>query len=243
MVNLIGVSGKIGSGKDTVGKIIQFLTSENRDDRELGSFLQTEEFLMSPYTIKKFAGKLKDTACLILGCTRTQLESHEFKASSLGPEWGHMSVRTFLQRLGTEAGRHMIHQNIWVNATFADYNKYCKWLFTDMRFENERMAILKRDGITIRVNRYCYDSAEDFLVTNPDAILSNAAIELVKANDMEAIKKMALSNGYVPIIEQHPSETALDHATFDYVIDNNSTIEDLVEKVKVILIENDIIKK
>ena len=28
MKNLIGISGKLGSGKDTVGKIIQYLTCE-----------------------------------------------------------------------------------------------------------------------------------------------------------------------------------------------------------------------
>jgi len=30
----------------------------------------------------------------------------------------------------------------------------------------------------------------------------------------------------------HPSETALDDYEFDYVIDNNGSIEELVEKVK-----------
>ena len=42
---------------------------------------------------------------------------------------------------------------------------------------------------------------------------------------------------------QHPSETALDDYQFDYVIDNNGTIEELIEKVKVILIKEKLIWK
>lgn len=37
------------------------------------------------------------------------------------------------------------------------------------------------------------------------------------------------------------AETALDNAEFDYTIDNNSSIEDLIEKVKSILIKERII--
>ena len=36
---------------------------------------------------------------------------------------------------------------------------------------------------------------------------------------------------------EHPSETALDNAEFDYVINNNGFIEDLIESVKTILNE------
>ena len=36
-------------------------------------------------------------------------------------------------------------------------------------------------------------------------------------------------------VENHPSETALDDYEFDFVIDNNSDIPSLVEKVKQII--------
>lgn len=39
----------------------------------------------------------------------------------------------------------------------------------------------------------------------------------------------------------HPSETSLDNAEFDYVVDNSGSIEDLIEKIKVILIKEKII--
>lgn len=45
---------------------------------------------ISPYSefkIKKFADKLKDIVCMLIGCTRVQLEDREFKESLLGEEW------------------------------------------------------------------------------------------------------------------------------------------------------------
>lgn len=43
------------------------------------------------------------------------------------------------------------------------------------------------------------------------------------------------------LIKAHESETALDDATFDYTIDNNGTIEELIEKVREILIKDKLI--
>ena len=137
-----------------------------------------------------------------------------------------MSVREFLQKLGTEAMRDGLHKEVWVNALFADYKWYTKewdelgnetlgaypnWIITDMRFPNELDAVILREGITIRVVRpHGY--------TNPHT---------------GEYKEMPLS--------YHSSETALDDAEFDYEILNDGTIEDLIEKVREILIKENII--
>jgi hypothetical protein len=143
-----------------------------------------------------------------------------------------MTYREFLQKLGTEAMRDGLHTNVWVNALFADY--FCKdcgweeeqkgtidacsgkhelpnWIITDMRFPNELEAVKEKGGITIRVVR-------PHGYTNPHT---------------GEYKEMPLS--------YHPSETALDDAKFDYEIINDGTIEDLIEKVKEILIKEQII--
>lgn len=65
---LIGISGKMGSGKNLIASIINELTNN-----------QFEE--------KCFAGKLKDIICILIGCTREQLEDREFKETPLGTEW------------------------------------------------------------------------------------------------------------------------------------------------------------
>lgn len=251
---IIGINGKISSGKDTVGQIIQYLVCESKDtlapyQKFEDLVKQIQEFGLAPisnkiqsgWEIKKFAGKLKEIAALLTGCTIEQLEDQEFKKLDVGPDWG-MTYRELLQKLGTEAMRNGLHTNVWVNALMADYHiasnksmdesfkeqfltgrseihyKFPNWIITDMRFPNELEAIKAKDGITIRVNRNSYPTERD------DIKLTQRAETFLSGN-----------------IPEHESETALDDAKFDYVIDNNGTIEDLIQKVKVILVKEDII--
>jgi hypothetical protein len=252
---IISVNGKIGSGKDTVGKIIQGLIVAKEHNVLNPNFEWIEKYhINSSFEIKKFAGKLKQTASLLTGIPIEKFEDQEFKKTYLGEEWnspynipfsgpdfvehdGGMTVRTLLQKLGTEAMRDGLHENVWVNALFADYrpqpNKavaeflaaeglpqsmnageenYPNWIITDMRFPNEMKAILEKGGITIRV------------VRRQTIVLDGAKYTI----------------GADPYNE-HPSETALDDAEFDYEIINDGTIEDLIEKVKEILIKENII--
>jgi hypothetical protein len=102
---IIGINGKIGSGKDTIGDIIQKICITN-DGPE--------------FEVKKFAGKLKQIASLLTGIPVEKFEDQEFKKLDMNPEWG-MTYREFLQNLGTEAMRDGLHTNVWVNALFADY--------------------------------------------------------------------------------------------------------------------------
>lgn len=135
---IIGISGKINSGKDTVGNIIQYLVCLSKGTFESG------------WQIKKFADKLKDIICLLIGCTREQLENQEFKNKELGEEWWYwqlerdggystillpyyestgtenfklvkLTPRLLLQLLGAECGRNIIHPNIWVNSLMSEY--------------------------------------------------------------------------------------------------------------------------
>ena len=77
---LISLSGRMNSGKDTVGKIIQYLTSESN----IYPFdLKLDYSYRSNWQIKKFADKLKDIICLLINCTREQLEDESIKSLSL----------------------------------------------------------------------------------------------------------------------------------------------------------------
>lgn len=263
-MSLIGISGKIGSGKDTIGNIIQYLILESKI--KSGLPFTNQKLDNSGWKIKKFADKLKDIVCLLIGSTKEQLEDREFKEKELGEEWwfNHivpehglgtklinwdkdlkpqkMTPRKLLQLLGTECGRNIIHPNIWVNSLFADYKadintyhhayskdgenyglqtlKYPNWIITDMRFPNELEAIKKRGGITIRVNRVTFKEQETEF-GKVSTIIQPEVDNLLENN--------------------HPSETSLDSATFDYVIDNNSDIQSLIKKVKIILEKENIL--
>jgi hypothetical protein len=68
-------------------------------------------------------------------------------------------------------------------------------------------------------------------------------------NEMEAVKerkgitiRVSRTGIHTPKVEDlHPSETSLDDVEFNYHIDNSGTIENLIEKVKEILIKENII--
>ena len=220
---IIGINGYAQSGKDTVGKIIQYLNCPNVGDvtvkeitrRDIHDWWLADQ---SGWEIKKFAGKLKIIASLLTGIPTEKFEDQEFKKTQLGPEWSDhgipITVRDLLQRLGTDALRHGLHYNTWVNALMADY--FCKecgwiekqtgidgcsekhglpnWIITDCRFPNEAVAIKKAGGIMIRINR----------------------------------------PGIKPI-NDHPSEISLDGYEFDYVINNDGDLTFLTEQVKQLL--------
>ena len=269
---IIGVSGKINSGKDTVGSIIQYLTDYNRlgythpiNEKDYREYLHNKHQLKSNWQIKKYADKLKDIVCILLSCTREQLEDRVFKETALGEEWWYYKCgnlfdgyelynyknenyedlvtlynkpnvelikptpRLLMQLLGTECGRNILHPNVWVNATMVDYFGSIKtiegefkvkgsdWIITDTRFPNEVDAVKQRDGINIRIERddYIFDGDGERIIPTKEYVNTDN--------------------------KQHESETALDNYTFDYVIDNNGTIEDLIIKVKEILIKENII--
>lgn len=62
-------------------------------------------------------------------------------------------VRALLQRAGTEAGRKVLGEHVWVEAAMHNLPQYTDVVFTDVRFPNEAGAIRARNGIVIRVER------------------------------------------------------------------------------------------
>lgn len=147
MVNLIGISGKIGSGKDTVGKIIQhvILSSKYNNFHE---FDPTVEHTDSGWEIKKLAYKVKQVLSLLTGIPVEDFEKEEVKSSYLGDEWKvkwlhselgplatidsdneyrhipfeKLKVRKALQLVGTDLFRDRFHPNTFCTALFTDYN-------------------------------------------------------------------------------------------------------------------------
>ena len=242
---IIGISGKINSGKDTVGKIIQILTqSPHFTNKGVLNFLDRD--LQNPkFTIEKFGGKLKDVVCILIGCTREQLEDEVFKNTELGEEWWYykgdtklfsyntlhktnkklplvkLTPRLMLQLIGTECMRNIIHPNTWVNALMSEY---------------------KESPIKVKiVNENCvpYKKFPNWIIT--DVRFSNE-LEAVKTKNGISIRvnritdNVLINNDTHAVTDyQHESEVALDNAKFDYVINNNGSLESLINSVRFIL--------
>lgn len=113
-VNLIGISGKKQSGKDTVGKIIQYLIDKEEvrldskhPDREYWLSLTFEQYLthkmsFSNWKIKKFAYRLKQVLSILTGIPVEDFEREEVKQSYLGEEWARERLICGCEDVGIE---------------------------------------------------------------------------------------------------------------------------------------------
>lgn len=154
------------------------------------------------------------------------------------------TVRDFLKKLGNEAGRNNVHPNIWVNFLMRDYNKYSHWIVTDIRFKNEARVIENNNGILIRINRGI--TFGNYLCSNCNNTFNsdNATFNHIADKNQMSCPNCGGIN-FAPFfleIDSHLSEIDLDNYKFDFVIENNGTIDNLIDSVKQILITLKIIK-
>ena len=132
-LNLIGISGKKGRGKDTVARVVQKLKPE--------------------YQIRKFSGKLKEIVAILTGIDVSLLESEVVKQQRVPEFGGRFTLRQLLQFIGTDLLRAQLHNDVWVESLLMGYSSNQKWLISDVRFPNEADAIKDLGGMVIRVNR------------------------------------------------------------------------------------------
>ena len=135
---LIALTGAKGVGKSTYA---EFLAGENG-------------------TVLSFATPIKRMLQALVG--------KEYVFGSKKNEETHLGVtgRVLLQTLGTEWGREMIDQDIWVKAmrhilTDAMFQEYRPIVIDDLRFENEAKMIRELNGEIWHVERRSFTPAND----------------------------------------------------------------------------------
>lgn len=326
---IIGISAKIGAGKDTVGRIIQYLMLTENTTKYFGEdWLNKEHHLLdqhSGWQIKKFAGKLKEIVALLTGCTVQDLESQDFKNKELGDAWSKpqfhwefrgldelaadygydydklvekgynnelradvksqalkqaefdgwnkvqsenkysrkvidsnipTTYRDLLQKIGTEAMRGQVHENIWVNALFADYKEYTRnTVEGTAEWDKEKgKYIIRQVPIPELSNKIGQELMTDkwrAFIPERQEIPNWIVTDMRFPNELKAIEerggltiRVNRDNGTRAIdLNPHASETALDYHDFDYVIDNDGSISDLINKVREILIKENLINE
>ena len=148
---IIGLVGFIGSGKGTVGDILE----------------------QKGFVKDSFAKPLKDACSVMFGWPREMLEGDTevsrkwreepdvYWSEKFGNEF---SPRLALQLMGTEAGRNVFHPDIWV-ISLLNRARGKDVVVTDVRFKNEIKYIQDNGGIVIRIKRgeepEWYDLAKD----------------------------------------------------------------------------------
>lgn len=123
MTIIYGICGEKFSGKDTVADaIVSRYARAGRKAQKIA-----------------FAAPLKDAVCAMFHWDRSQLEDHEFKENP-EPITG-KTPRYIMQALGTEFGRVLLHDQIWIRLAAANVERCLKEdvvpILTDVRFENE----------------------------------------------------------------------------------------------------------
>jgi hypothetical protein len=134
----IGLHGFAGVGKDAVAEILS----------DYG------------YTRVAFADKLREALYVLNPVIVFDEYGYELRVQDLVDNLGwddakrqYEEIRRMLQVIGTEVGREMIDQNVWVDAAFKGLDKDKKYVFTDLRFENEHHAIDSRLGMLVKIER------------------------------------------------------------------------------------------
>lgn len=272
MINLIGISGKMGNGKDTVANIIQVLVAlENRKVKYNFKDIVDDFFVIgidksswdqisknSGWETKSFAAKLKEISSMLTGLPLETFKTQEGKQKVLdsmwdsyrcyyqedigiflingntyeealeqieitfkdNPQWKQeaidkiehhkMTVREVLQLVGTDCMRDNLHQNVWINSLFADY---------------------KQIGVGTKVYKGHGDYEEEGSLEYPKWLIPDTRF----LNEAKSIKDrggiiLRVNRQLESNTNSHPSETSLDEYNFDYVINNDGTLEDLIEE-------------
>ena len=200
---IIGLTGFIGSGKDTVANMLC----------ELGA------------TQESFASPVKDVCASVFGWDRDlvegdTIESRDFRETpdifwtrKLGID--NFTPRLALQLIGTEIMRDHFNSDIWISSLEYRLRKSSNDIIviSDARFQNELNLIKSMGGKVLTVVREELPEWHDIAV---------------KANKGSVPARHTMNTRYKSV---HASEWSWVGFDFDHVIDNTGSLEDLEKQV------------
>ena len=179
LANIVGITGKKYSGKDTIGNIL----------KKYG------------YVQLAFASSLKEACKAIFHFEDDQIHGEN---KDVIDEYWQTTPRSILQYVGTELFRDrlailipFIQKDIWVKSVekqiieMRKNNPDVKIVITDVRFQNECELISKYGGDMIRVNRQMLNNSDSHSSENQLNELT-VNIEISNDGDIEELDRVIL---------------------------------------------------
>lgn len=157
---IIGLSGYARSGKDTVA-----------------------ELLVLNYEFKRmaFADGIRDALIALNPILHDGYRLNEIvKMYGWEVAKSKDEVRRLLQVMGTEVGRKLIHEDVWVWRLFNTIGDDERIVIPDVRFPNEARMIKERGGEVWRINRHNHSAVNDHI---SERAMDNYMFDRVVYND------------------------------------------------------------
>ena len=258
---LIGISGKKGHGKDAVAKMIQVLTGPKTYQQGFMKPPQPWEYVaynvdvkFGPFQIRKYADTLKDMVCVLLKCTRAELEDNSWRNYPLGEEWSKYRA-TVTKMYVDEYGKEYYEDRQWYWPTKRMAELDIKGVKKEShiggfsvvedgieKVEMSPRLIMQTLGTEwgrqiIHPNIWVLSTFRQFN-ENSNWIITDVRFP----NEANAIKDrggvlIRVNRPTIKSDDYHLSETALDdYEDFDYIITNES-LEDLQQNIEDICTE------
>lgn len=244
---IIGISGKKRHGKDTVYKIIQYLSYINHMEslpnidpklllslEECLKILENKTFIInSGWENKKFAEKLKQIVAILIGCKREDLENDEFKNTPLPAQWDRWYYR-----------------HTW---GLNDNGRISDYYATEKQAVDAKSSVLQRfptgtelirQQLTPRLLLQWIGTEGLRDIVHPEIHVLSLFMDYKEGskwvitdvrfpNEADVIKQrggivIRVENDRVESTDTHPSEIGLDdYQSFDAIIPNNATLDEL----------------
>ena len=183
---------------------------------------------------ESFANTLKDAVSQVFGWDRDMLEgrtrqSREWR-ERVDPWWAKrlnmpdLTPRWVLQHWGTEVCRRAFHDDIWIAALENKLrNSQDDIVISDCRFPNEIKSIKAAGGIVVRVARGAEPDWYDAAVSANRGPNGNTS--------------WALSRAKLERLNVHASESAWVGTEFDAEVDNNSSMDHLLNQINDLVLD------
>jgi hypothetical protein len=194
MKDLIALCGYAGHGKDTV---VDFLVRDcGRSRVAFADAIREQAIALNPIirSGRIFSNSVVEQLRLSDILSQCNYDWDKAKKES--------EVRRLLQRLGTEAGRDIFGENVWIDIAMRKCAGFEYPTISDLRFENEEKAVKALGGIIWRVERTGYDNgvgtshaSEAYLasIKHGELILNDGTLEDLRIK----VFKLAVKYNYI----------------------------------------------